>query len=143
MTATSLATESFRGLYDERVLRLATRGELELLEHGLADNVPVLHHEQRAILATHDGIPAGVVLWVYYDFKREIFVCLSYVSPAHRRCGVYRFMWSRLLAEAREVGARAIRSSTSADNAVMRAVARSQGRREIAVTLECEVPPCP
>ncbi|MGJ5149834.1 GNAT family N-acetyltransferase [Bradyrhizobium sp. HKCCYLR1023] len=120
--------------------RLALRGQWETAAAVGADEVG-LHYSFSAILASVDGEPVGVIVWDDQPKQGRIWLQLGYVVPEWRGRGVYSRLWIELTQKARELKRSAIWSATGTGNATMRAVAKAQGRREVAVSLRYDVPP--
>lgn len=129
----------YEGLNGTPALPLALRGWTDLVDRGMCRNVVMLFWDNWAVVAELDGTPVGVITFSKSDWLREFHISIGFVLPEYRRRGVYRAMWTDLVAWARELKFRAIEGSTKAENATMRSVAAALGRRED-VTLHFELP---
>ncbi len=126
-----------------KAAELAVMGWLEIQQNGHGDGSLVsLHESHGSILATAVGLPIGVLTFEH-QAGGYLWVNISYVTPAHRRCGVYRMMWNALLDQARILGVNRIRSGIDVNNIDMRAIADTLGRREVYVVSEFEFPKNP
>lgn len=135
--------EHYEGLNFTPALKLAVRGWLELLEEGLADNALGLAWDQNAFVAfDEDGEAVGTIVYQHFQYRKELWVQQGYVLPEHRGKGVYKELFAACVAKARELKAVRISGGTHPRNAVMRAAAEQQGRRETGIVTTFEVPAC-
>jgi GNAT superfamily N-acetyltransferase len=132
--------EHYTGLDHTPATAFACRAHAELLSEG-GEQAVALHWSYNVILASISGKPVGVIVWFEQKETRGLWLQLGYVAPEHRKQGVYGKLWRAVVDKAREQGALFIRSATGMGNETMRAVAKSQGRRELAVSLIYDVPP--
>ena len=104
MSADDLATEvriSHERVSDDAAAPLVIKGCAELDRRVLLS-----HHFQDAAVVAHRGAEAvGVISWRLTDGGAEIWICMGYVLPQFRRCGIYRELWEGLVLHARESGA--------------------------------------
>lgn len=129
----------YTGIDGTPAVALALRGQYELINDG-GEQAVGLHFSYNAILATIDGKPVGVIVWFEQKESHRLWLQLGYVLPEHRRAGIYSMLWDQLVDKARELKAPAIWSGTAIGNDAMRAVARKQGRKEVAVSIRFDVP---
>ncbi|MGJ5163200.1 GNAT family N-acetyltransferase [Bradyrhizobium sp. HKCCYLR1051] len=135
----AISLTHFDHLDNTPAVRLALRGHWETAEAQGVDEVG-LHYSYNAILASVDAEPVGVIVWEDQPKQGRIWLQLGYVVPEWRGRGVYSRLWIELTQKARELKRASIWSATGTGNARMRAVAKAQGRREIAVSLRWDVP---
>jgi len=116
-------------------LLLALKGNVEIVEAGFA--VPAVHFnwDSKAVVASIDGVPCGVITWNHTEWMKQVDITVAYVLPEYRRRGVYRAMWEALVEKAKVVGALEIMSNTAVANAPMRGAAAAVGRSEGGVIL--------
>jgi len=136
-----IRTELLTNMQRTPAVKLAVRGQLEIIESGHGDEILMLQWDHNAILGWFDHEPVGVITFSHTKWVRQLDIHIGYVVPEHRGRGVYRAMWDRLVEEAQAREALVIWGNTHVDNAVMRATARSLGRVERGVLLRFDVPP--
>lgn len=107
---------------------LAVDGWAEIMHSGFASDAVTLSYDQSAIWIEADGKPVSVLIWNYQDYRREIWISLSYTDPAYRQRGYFRRMYAYLHEIA--IGKKAIRiaGGVRENNTAMRAAAESCGR---------------
>ncbi|EJN11809.1 acetyltransferase [Bradyrhizobium sp. YR681] len=135
----SVQITHYSGIDGTPAVALALRGQYEMINDG-GEQAVGLHHSYNGILASIDGKAVGVIIWFEQKDSHRLWLQLGYVLPEHRRNGIYNMLWDQLVDKARKLGASAIWSGTAIGNDAMRAVARKQGRKEIAVSLKFDVP---
>jgi GNAT superfamily N-acetyltransferase len=72
--------------------------------------------------------PIGIVGYAVDRIEKDIWVELTYTAPEHRRKGVYRALFSRLVEMAIRRGVRCIESGIHERNEAMLRAARTSGR---------------
>lgn len=110
-------------------LPLAVRGWSELLEKGNAGDCVALQWDQSALWIEEDGAPVAVIVWQLQDYRSEVWISLSYVSPVFRNRGYFKALYGRLVELAQEKKLTRIAGGVNVANHVMRAAAESVGRR--------------
>jgi GNAT superfamily N-acetyltransferase len=88
------------------------------------------HFQDEAVCAYRGAEAVGVISWRKTDGGAEVWICMGYVLPQFRRCGIYRRLWEALIRHARKIGAVRIGSATNLANKEMRAFYRASGRTE-------------
>lgn len=136
--------EHHEGLnYCGGAIELGYRANLELMENGLMPDNLNLGWDQNVVLARLGKTAIGVITWHEEKHLKQMWLTLSYVLPGYRCQGVFKAMWSALVEKAQEKGHQRIRSATTIENAVMRAVSKRAGRVEEFVQMRFDVPPKP
>lgn len=128
------------GLNGVGITAMAQRAYVELAESGFGIDEIALHWEQNAVVALDGTAPIGVMVWTEEKWNKGLWLLLSYVSPDHRRRGVFTAMWSALVEKAKEKKLGFIRSMTNVHNYPMRAAAEKVGRVEDCVRMVYRVP---
>lgn len=131
--------DHYEGIDSTPVIAVAVRGHAELLAAGSPEQFVLLHHSYNGIAATVDGKVVGVIVWFDQKDSKRIFLQLGYVLPEFRGKGIYGHLWRALIEKAKELKRPEIWSGTAIDNYSMRAVAKKQGREEVAVSLRYRV----
>ena len=91
------------------------------------------YYKDKIITAVWSEQIVGFITFRYED-DGTLWIMLGWVDPAHRRQGLYRQLWNKLLAHARTTKALYIAGSTHIDNLPMREFFKSVGREERTVT---------
>jgi RimJ/RimL family protein N-acetyltransferase len=118
------------------LIGFVAEGWVDLLRAGLvADTVPLIYWDDRAVVAYDAGRPIGIITYAKADWLQCANIHLGYVVPEHRGHGVYRALWEALVAKCRELKLREINGSTHVDNTAMRSVAARLGRVEHSINL--------
>ena len=118
----------------------AVRAHAELLESGFADPcAPLLYHSTRAVVATVQDEPIGVIAYNHAPHDRSLNVALGFVLADYRRRRVYRGLWEEVVKEARRLDCGRIYGVVSSKNSGMLRVAAALGRRVESVNVVYEV----
>ena len=138
----TVTIEHYKVLPGTPGLRLAVRCWHELLDAGLIGESGIaVCWDHRSVVAFEDGAPVGVLTWADQEWANQLYVCLAYVLPGHRRKGVHSAMFNSLTEKARELNRPVIASSTSIRNAVSVKSMLAQGRALHGYHVTFEVPP--
>lgn len=121
-------------------LALAVEGWNNLLQEGLADTAIIFSYSQSVLWVEDGGQPVGVIVWEYYEYRKELWINLSYVKAQFRGKGYFRQLYNRLLEIAIEKKALRIAGATHVDNKVMQDVALRCGRTAQFITYSQLVP---
>ena len=109
----------------------------ELAQAGLVDGASLaINWGDAAIVAKRDGAVIGILVWRHLGFLNQVFICLAYVSEAHRCSGVYRSMYGKLRELAHAKGATTIASGISPQNPKMIQAAEASGRKVVGLMFE-------
>jgi len=133
--------DRYDGLNRTPGIALALRANLELIEAGQSVPALLIGWDHKNIVASHDGVPVGILTFVHQDWLKEVDIGVGYVLPEYRGRGCYRALWNELVTWARELKAVEIVGNTHMDNVSMRAVAKSFGRSEAGVLLRFPLTP--
>ena len=126
----------YDGINNTPAMDIALEAWNDIRNTGMSDNTITLHFEQKAFLAMgNSNFPIGIILVERFDYMKMVQIRIGWVTPAHRRTGVYRKLFDAVVDKAREWGAVEIIGVTRPQNHRMRAVARSMGREEVGVVL--------
>ncbi|HEX4278315.1 MAG TPA: GNAT family N-acetyltransferase [Bryobacteraceae bacterium] len=110
-------------------LPLAVEAWGELLRDGLTGDAVILQWDQSVVWVEQDGVPVAVILWAYQEYRREIWIGLSYTRPEVRGNGLFRTLYQRIVAIAKEKKAIRIAGGVNVGNAIMREAAERCGRK--------------
>jgi GNAT superfamily N-acetyltransferase len=123
----------------------AIHAHAALLDEGYADpTVVMVGPDTRAIIAFYDAHhPLGIITYSYFEQRREINVGIGYVSPTHRKQGIYRAMWNVLVETAKELKADRIYGTVKVGNQKMLRVANALNRHQESINIVYEVAPNP
>lgn len=113
-------------------------GYTDLMHRGFAprtSSMPI-NWDHSVLYAHRDGEILGAMAYGKVEWKNCLYVYLGYVSPSHRRRGVYTALWKSLLKEAEKLNVRSIQSSSFIGNRDIEEFNRVNGREPIAVTYE-------
>ena len=91
------------------------------------------YYKDKIITAVCGELIVGFITFRYED-DGTLWILLGWVDHAHRRQGLYRQLWNKLLEHARTTKALYVAGSTHIDNLPMRAFFKSVGREERTVT---------
>lgn len=134
--------EKGTGVFGTRVLPLAVEGWHHLLTNGLVDiHVSAFDWDNDYVVAWLDGEPVGLIVFAHQVWNKVLLVRFGYVQPQWRRMGIYQRLWEALVKDAQERKIPRISSATYLTNTAVRSLAEKQGRGELMVTLEFDMPP--
>ena len=111
----------------------------ELLAKGWTDPVTMVSWDNLAFVAFNGDTPIAVLSFAFAKWAKQVDVQIGWVDPQHRRRGVYRLLWERLVEKSRELGAVAIFGSTHVDNKTLQAVAARLGRVQAGVLFRFDI----
>lgn len=126
-------------------MQLAVAGWLDVEQRGYGNGRMPLFADRCAFLVYapngQELVLAGLIAFTVDTELNRVWVDLSYVRPEFRGQSLYTMLWDTLVRYATTAGIDTIESATSANNTVMRAVAKKQHRQEAAVQLVYKVRP--
>ena len=95
-----ITTEHVENINRTPAVLLALKGATEIIEDGFGDSVLLVQWDHEAIIGYVADEPVGVITFSHTKWVRQLDVSIGYVRPEFRRMGLYRAMWSALVAEA-------------------------------------------
>jgi GNAT superfamily N-acetyltransferase len=122
---------------------LIARAWPEMLTNGTAAPELIGNWDHQAIVHFIDGVATGLITYEHVKYRKMLWIHLGYVAPEFRGRGIYRLLWTRLIAIAQKLGAVQIQGGTHVGNASMLACAKALGRKELFITTQFAVPPVP
>lgn len=112
---------------------------LEMVHAGIIDKFTMPVAECHSIFqAYHDTTLAGFM--TYQPCRQDLWICMSYVRPNYRRCGVYTKLFHAAVDKARELKLQRIASGTHLTNEVMLKAYEKTGRKKNAEFWSFELP---
>lgn len=121
-------------------IEILSRANVDMMANGQADSVLVTTWDNLAFVAFLDGKAIAVLSYSKAEWANSYLVNTGWVSPEHRRSGIYSQLWDALVKKCQEDKILRIAGATAMHNAPMRALAAKQGRIETSVNLEFIVP---
>lgn len=130
--------EFYDGINHTPAIPLLARAWHELLREELMMPVVMIGYDDCAFVASLEGEAVGVLSF-RKPWGRELAITIGYVAPNCRGRGIYRCLWERLVAHAKEKNVVEISATTHVRNLRLRSTAKALGRTEHGVVLRYKV----
>lgn len=107
-----------------------------LQDCGFTEDMIPFDWEQCAFWAEEEGEVIGILVYKEQAWDHSLFVAMGYVKPENRGKGVYRSLWEKAVAHAKEKQLRCITGIVHWQNKEMQAVMERFGRLPVAITYD-------
>lgn len=107
--------------------------------HGDGTTVNFNWDDRISVLLSKSGELQALIVWRDIKWNATAFILQGWVDPKHRRKGIYGKLYAAVKIQAKKCGCRFLAGAVAPDNAAILAVAKRQGRKVIALTIQEDI----
>lgn len=137
---TDVVIKHYDGVNNTPAIQLISNGWAEMLDNGVIGDELICNWDNKAIVAFHQDRAVGVIAYSPIEYRKSIWITLSYVREEYRRQGIYSQLFAALVTKAAELKAVGIEGGISIKNTEMLAASDKMNRKRMYITTRFEVP---